>query len=147
MRNKMRVRSAFTLLEIAVSIGVITIGLTAAVVVYFTGVRWANDAKLNYTAYATARSVYNNAIILKTDPNFVDTDPADNLQDSCKGYLNGFYVVRTVESKVDVGVLAGGKAGTMTEVRVNVYDGGTDVDGEEAVELHAKLFVPAGYGP
>ena len=147
MNKYRKQQSAFTLLEIAISIGVITIGLTAAVMVYFTGVRWANDAKVNYSAYTTARAVYNNAAILKTDPSFDAAEEADNLQDSCKGYLNGFYVVRTITSRSDVGVLTAGNAGTMTDVRINVYDGGTDIDGEEVVELHARLFVPAGYGP
>ena len=145
--NMKSIRNAFTLLEIAISIGVITIGLTAAVIVYFTGVRWANDAKVNYSAYSTARAVYNNAAILRTDPSFNDSDPASNLEPVCKGYLNGFYLVRTVENITAVGVLAGGEAGQLTEVRINVYDGGTDIDGEEIIELHAKLFVPAGYKP
>lgn len=134
-------RSAFTLLEIAVSIGILTVGLTAVVVVYYTGVRWAHDAKVDYSAYATARSVYENASILKNHPDFPENTTAHNLSDECKGYINGFYVVRTITNKTELA----SKAGTITEVEVQVYDGGTDANGEHVAQFTGKLYVPYAY--
>ncbi|NRA40273.1 MAG: type II secretion system protein [Planctomycetes bacterium] len=134
-------RSAFTLLEIAVSIGILTVGLTAVVVVYYTGVRWAHDAKVDFSAYSTARSVYENASILKNHPDFPDSAQAHNLSDECKGYINGFYVVRSITKETELE----NKAGTITEVEILVYDGGTDANGEQVAKFSGKLYVPYAY--
>ena len=56
--------NAFTLVEIAISMTILVIGLTAALSLMMVGINWATDAKINYTAIDAAQSVIDNPSIL-----------------------------------------------------------------------------------
>lgn len=106
-----RFRSGFTLVEVLLSILLLGLGLLAVLGLTLSGTRDATQAMAMATAYSTARSAM-------YDPKAID--PTKTASDATvTGYLNGYYVVRTIEESLPLP--SGG--GTTDRVRVDVYWG------------------------
>ena len=60
-------RSGFTLLEVALAIGVLVVGITAVVSVYMVSLGWAGEIRVDLTALQTARIVMIDAGVLTDD--------------------------------------------------------------------------------
>lgn len=133
-------RSAFTLLEVAVSLAILTIGLTAATSVYITGLRWAAEARQNFTGMETAQQVLRHPDILRDARVGGALCGFDQDTDEAAGWLNGYFITRKRHSADDVNVTSGG--GSLRSVSVEVYAGGTKEDGELVQVVETRLWVP-----
>ena len=138
-------RSAFTLVEVAISITILVIGLTAAMSLLVVGVGWATDAKVNYTAIDAAQSIIDNpGILAKVHAQLPPTssedssDPITPLTNVCSGYFNGYFFVRTIVAAVENLPDSGG---TYMTVRIEGYHGGDDQLGTKVVDYHSRVFV------
>ena len=139
--NLRNARSAFTLIEATLALGVLTFGLTAVVAVYMISLTWIEEIRVDMTALQTGRIVLASADVL-TDK---DNDPAgyNNLDTVAKGWVNDYFVVRTVEEpsypNFDKTV------GTYLRVRIQVYYGGTEEDGLLAHDFYCDQIMPPEY--
>lgn len=104
-------RTAFTLVEVLLAMLVVGLGLLAVVAMTVWGTREGTKAIAMATAYSTARTVM-------YDPTLVDA-AATVADPSVTGYLNGYFVVRTIEHSSSLP----GSGGTIDNVRVDVYWG------------------------
>ena len=134
-------RAAFTFIEIAVSIAILVIGITASMSLLITGINWATEAKINFSATDAAETVlYNPRFMARVsrpaDPTPVNPGFMDN---QIKGYFNGYFFVRTVDTTSVKTVTHNG--GTTARVRVEGYHGGDDQDGEKVVDFYARIYI------
>lgn len=135
------IRSGFTFIEIAVSIAILVIGITASMSLLITGINWATEAKINFSATDAAETVlYNPRFMAKVsrpaDPIPVNPDFMDN---QIKGYFNGYYFVRTLDASSVKTIPNNG--GSTARVRVEAYHGGDDQDGEKVVDFYARIYI------
>ncbi len=138
-----RNRSAFTLLEVALSIGILVVGLTAVVSVYMVALGWSEEIRVDLTALQTGRIVLADAGVL-ADKNDVPLG-LTNKDSTAKGWVNDYFVVRSF-NPAETTTLPNG-AGDYTEVRVQVYYGGNDSDGKLAHQLFCHQVILPEYNP
>lgn len=134
-------RSGFTLAEVAISIAVLIVGLTGAVSVFIMGVSWANEIKVNLTAFDAAQTVLEDPAILATveaprPP--VPANPAPD-DDDVRGFLHGYYFVRTFDPAATKVLPDGG--GQLLRVTIVGYHGGDDSTGRRVFECTNLLRV------
>jgi type II secretory pathway pseudopilin PulG len=143
MQKQRRQRQAFTLLEIALSIGILAFGLTAVVTVYMVSLKWAEEIRVDLTALQTARvALYDAGVLLNDD----DTPTSfSNRDEEAKGWMNDYYVVRTYDKSEAINLPNNG--GLYTHVRVKIYYGGNDKDGQLAHEMVSHYIIPKAYLP
>ena len=115
--------TGFTLIEVALSIAILAAGSTACIAMFITGLRWTMEAKINATAAITAQAVVATPMILERDSR--NTGPFPFTSDA-KGWLNTYYIVRTVDNKTTLS----NNGGYNCEVEITVYHGGDNTDGE-----------------
>ena len=136
-----RLRAGFTFIEVAVSIAILVIGITASMSLLITGINWATEAKINFSATDAAETVLQNPrfmarVVRPADP--VPSNP-DFTDDEIKGYFNGYFFVRTVDRSSIKNIAHNG--GYSARVRVEAYHGGDDQDGEKVVDFYARVYV------
>ena len=125
----MKQRSGFTLIEVAIAIAILAAGSTACITMFITGLKWTEEVKINASAAFTAQSVINAPQVFEEDARNKDA-PYLFTKDS-KGWINGYYAVRTVsdlETIVDRNGSATG--GYVANITVYIYHGGDESDGE-----------------
>ena len=140
---QLRHNQGFTLIEVAISIGILSFGLTAILLVYLTSLRWAEEVRIDLTGLHSARGALYNASHL-TDAKGVPLG-CKNTDVVAEGWVNDYYVVRASQKKampVEMNSL-----GEYYEVRVQLYYGGNQDDGRLVQELGTDILVPAGYAP
>ncbi len=134
-------RSAFTLIETTLALGVLIFGLTAIVSVYMISLTWIEEIRIELTALQTGRVVLSDAGVLKDKQGSFKN--ASNLDATASGWVNDYFVVRTVEKpsypKFDSSV------GTYLRVRIQVYFGGNDEDGLLVHDFYSEQIMPAEY--
>lgn len=134
-------RSAFTLIETSLALGVLTFGLTAIVAVYMVSLQWIEEIRVDLTALQTGRIVLADAGVL------ADEDGTalglSNLDTEAKGWVNDYYVVRSVEKPSYPNFDA--TAGTYLRVRIQVYYGGNDEDGLLSHDFYCEQIMPPEY--
>ncbi len=139
--RRLQQRAAFTLIETTLALGVLIFGLTAIVSVYMISLSWIEEIRIELTALQTGRIVLADASVLRNR----DDTPAgcSNLDETAKGWVNDYFVVRTVEKPsypdFDSAV------GTYLRVRIQVYFGGDDEDGLLAHDFYSEQIMPAEY--
>lgn len=147
MENEMQLlknkKDGFTLIEVAIAIGVLSFGLTAILIVYLTSLRWAEEIRIDLTSLHSARAAIFDAAMLTDESNvslgFTNTDAM------AEGWMNDYYIVRTASPQViDPGLSA---VGSYYEIKVQVYYGGNSDTGRFVQELNSEQFVPSGYAP
>lgn len=108
-------RTAFTLVEVLLALLLVGLGLISVLAMTVWGTREGTKAIAMATAYSTARSALYDPVII---------DPAATLSDpNVTGYVNGYFVIRTIEHSSTLPA----SGGTVDHVRVDVYWGN---DGE-----------------
>ncbi|MFW5828888.1 MAG: type IV pilus modification PilV family protein [Planctomycetota bacterium] len=122
----MRMRSAFTLVEVAIAMAVLVIGLSAATGVYITGLRWASETRHQYTATKTAGLVVQDARLLRAGLRSEAPAGYDNGHDDAQGWLNGYYCVRTVTDRTTLP----GRGGDLCSLEIRIYADGDASSGE-----------------
>ncbi|NRA36989.1 MAG: type II secretion system protein [Planctomycetes bacterium] len=137
--------TAFTLIEIALSLAILITGLTAVISIYMVSFQWIEEIRVDLTALQTGRVIMVDAGLLM-DENDARLEKS-NLDASAKGWINDYYVVRTVETQTVPGFTASDKAGTYITVRIQVYYGGTDEDGLLSHDFSCDQIIPYGYVP
>ena len=140
MRPKLRL-AAFTLLEVMLALAVLVTGLTAVISIYMVSLTWIEDIRVDLTALQSGRVALVDAGALRSKEN-VPLNKG-NLDLVAKGWLNDYYIVRTVKQPTDK--VHPATAGTYVTVRIQVYFGGTDEDGLLAHDFSCDQIVPAGY--
>lgn len=138
-----RHRQAFTLIETTLAMAVLIIGLTAIVSVYMVSLQWIEEIRVDLTALQTGRVVLADAGVLMDDNN--DRKGLSNLEPEAKGWVNDYFVVRTVETPPYP--LFDSTAGKYLRVRIQVFYGGTDEDGLLAHDFTSEQIVPKEYNP
>ncbi len=134
-------RGAFTLLEIALAIGILSIGLTAVVSVYMLALSWTEEIRVNLTALKTGRAALADAgILMDKKRNPLDLSNSDA---EAKGWANNYFIVRTIDTSKSVTL--DNDAGTYVEVKVEVYSGGDDTDGLLVHQIFCHQILPKGY--
>lgn len=113
-------RHAFTLIEVLVALLMVALGLVSVISMTLWGTREGTKAIAMATSYGSARTAL-------YDPSTIDSS-ASLGSPTVSGYLNGYYVVRTIESSS----IMPASAGTIDRVRVDVYWGN---DGESLAGL------------
>ena len=83
-------RSAFTLIEIAIASVVLIVGLSAALSMLLIGLDWGREINLKTNVINTARAVVD-------DPKLIDSSADSTIHNSIEGYVNGLFVVRTAD--------------------------------------------------
>lgn len=108
-------RSGLTLIELAIAILVLFVGITASVSMVLTGLKWGYDIRDNTLAVETARTALADATVID--------ETATNRDASVSGFVNGFWVVREVApAALDVAPKDPSKlSGHFEHVRVQVY--------------------------
>lgn len=107
-------RRAFTLIEVLASLLIITTGMLAVVGMIAFGIRQASRGQASATAMATALTVLE-------DPAPLGATDWTRTGGNAQGYLNGYYVVRAVDSSASAASLTGN--GLASEaIRVDVYE-------------------------
>ena len=140
---RLKLRSAFTLLEVALSIGVLVVGLTAIVSVYMVSLNWAEEIRVDLTALQTARVVLADAGVLT---NKDDTNAGcDNPDTEAKGWVNDYFMLRSYDPALTTTLP--NDAGDYVQVRVQVYYGGDNTDGQLAHELYCHQIILKAYNP
>lgn len=136
-------KSAFTLIEVVLSLAVLTAGLTAIVSVYMVSLQWIEEIRVDLTALQTGRAALADASLLMDENNI--RLGHSNTDNEAKGWLNDYYVVRTVETPSYPNFP--GSAGEYLRVRIQVFFGGTDEDGVMAHDFYSDQIMPAEYKP
>ena len=138
-----RHRSGFTLLEVALAIGVLSVGLTAVVSLYMVSLKWAEEIRIDLTALQSGRMALTDAnIILNYDYTYSDHKNNDAV---AKGYVNDYFIVRKYDTSKAVSLP--NNLGQYGPVVVEVYYGGTDEDGRLVHELHGTQIIHKDYNP
>ncbi len=136
-------RQGFTLLEVALSIGILSFGLTAVVSVYMLSLKWAEEIRVDLTALQSGRIALSDAgILLDKDDNSANHSNRDEI---ARGYVNDYFVVRSYDKSESVALP--NKMGEYTAVSVKVYYGGDDTDGVLAHEIFCHYIIPESYKP
>ncbi len=139
----MRRVSAFTLLEVMLALAVLVTGLTSVISIYMVSLTWIEEIRVDLTALQSGRIALVDAGALRA----ADNKPLNqsNLDIQAKGWLNDYYIVRTVKRPTHI--IHPLSAGTYITVRIQVYYGGTDEDGLLAHDFSCDQIIPAGYAP
>ena len=136
-------RAAFTLLEVALAIGVLVVGLTAVVSVYMVSLNWAEEIRVDLTALQTARVVMADAGVLT---NKDDTNAGySNRDTTAMGWVNDYFVLRSYDPAQTTVLPNNG--GNYVHVKVQVYYGGDNTDGQLAHELYCHQILLTAYKP
>ena len=136
-------RSAFTLLEVALAIAVLSVGLTAVVSLYMVSLKWAEEIRIDLTALQSGRMALNDAgVLMNDDYSYCGHSNADA---EAKGYVNDYYIVRSYD-KSKISTLPN-NAGEFGPVVVRVFYGGNDEDGLLVHELHSTQIIHRDYKP
>lgn len=135
--------SGFTLLEVVLSIAILTVGLTAVVSVYMVALSWVSEIRIDLTALQTARIVMVDAGVL-TDESDVSAG-FNNRSVKASGWVNDYFVVRTYDPAQAVSLPNNG--GDYVKVVVKVYAGGDENDGALAQHLFCHQIIPKEYLP
>ena len=143
MRLRNTNRSAFTLIEVAISIGILSFGLTAILVVYLTSLRWAEEIRIDMTSLHMARAAVYDAGVL-TDKDDVGKG-YDNSDTPAEGYVNDYYVVRTFVEDPLPGMVS--SIGRYVTVNVEVFYGGDKDTGRPVQNIECDQFLLSGYKP
>lgn len=138
-----RLRAGFTLLEVALAIGILSFGLTAVVSVYMLSLKWAEEIRIDLTALQSGRVVLFDAGILRNED--YTSAGYTNRDERAEGYVNDYYVVRTFDKSAAV-TLPGGM-GEYVPVHIQVFYGGDDQDGMLAHELFCTQIIHQEYSP
>ena len=135
-------RAAFTLIEIAISILVLVVGLAASMSMISLGLDWGRDVRINTMAIETLRTAVNDATVID--------DSKDNLDPDVRGHVNGFYIIRkrepgTVHGDASNTAIDGDKhAGSFSNIDASVYygvpAGGDETDGELVWQVQTKIY-------
>lgn len=143
MHLYLRRSDAFTLLEVALAIGILAFGITAVVTVYMVSLKWAESIRVDLTALQTGRVVLFDAGIISDK----DGTPSglSNRDELSKGYVNDYFVVRSYDKSKAIALPPG--MGDYVQVRVQVFYGGTDADGKLAHEVFCSQIIPKSYLP
>lgn len=138
-----RTLSAFTLMEVMLSLAVLVSGLTSVVSIYMVSLTWIEEIRVDLTALQSGRIALVDAGSLRGH----DGSPLHqgNLDAVAKGWLNDYYIVRTVTRPSDVEHPS--SAGTYVRVRIQVYYGGSDNEGLLAHDFMCDQIIPVEYGP
>lgn len=143
MITQFKTRGAFTLLEVALSIGVLMVGLTAVISVYMVSLGWAEEIRVDLTALQTARIVMADAAVLTDDKDvpagYTNRDP------EARGWINDYYVVRSFDPAAVETLPHNG--GDYVKLEVKVYYGGDDSDGMLAHRLFCHQVLLKEYNP
>ena len=136
-------RQAFTLLEVALAIGILSFGLTAVVSVYMVSLKWAEEIRVDLTALQSGRiALFDAAVLLNKDDSPASFTNRDTV---AKGYVNDYFIVRSYDKSASV--ILPNKMGEYTKVSVKVYYGGDDTDGVIAHEVFCDYIIPEAYKP
>ncbi|MFW5828979.1 MAG: hypothetical protein ACOCXA_01845 [Planctomycetota bacterium] len=124
-------RSAFTLVEIALALAVLLVGLTAVTSVYLTGLRWGGEVRHGMSVMRYVHDVANDPRLLTESPGAEPVGDAGTIPSS--GWYNGYYFVRARQEVApeDWPILSGG---TRYETLISVY-AGEWFDGVSAADL------------
>ena len=134
-------RGGFTLLEIALSIGILSIGLTAVVSVYILALSWTEEIRVNLTALKTGRAVLADAgILMDKNRNPLDLS---NRDEEAKGWANNYFMVRSYDPSESIAL--DNDAGLYIKVKVEVYTGGDDTDGLLVHQIFCHQILPREY--
>ena len=136
-------RAGFTLLEVALAIGVLVVGLTAIVSVYMVSLGWASEIRIDLTALQTARIVIADAGVL-ADEDGVALGHTNRTSEA-SGWVNDYYVVRTFD--VTETETLPNNGGDYIKVQVQVYFGGDANDGTLVQRLFSHQIVLKEYNP
>lgn len=141
---RLKQRRAFTLIEVAMSIAILSFGLTAILVVYLTSLRWAEEIRIDMTSLHTARAAIYDAGVL-ADENDVSLG-LTNTDSPAEGWVNGYYIIRTYteEPWSSAGLSSLGK---YVDVNVKVYYGGDNLRGRLVQDVYCEQFLLSGYNP
>ncbi|MFW5830412.1 MAG: type IV pilus modification PilV family protein [Planctomycetota bacterium] len=133
-----RLRAGFTLIEVAVAIGLLAIGLAAVTSVYLTGLRWAEESRSLYTGTETGRQVLLEAGLLSDTPQAAISAGHSNGDTAASGWLNGYFVLREEVDREDLPA----SAGILQTVRIRVYAGGDDRSGRLVQDMIGSVLLP-----
>ena len=93
-------QQGFTLLEVALSIGILSFGLTAVVSVYMLSLKWAEEIRVDLTAMQSGRvALFDAGVLLDKDDNPANFNNRDEL---AKGYVNDYFIVRSYDKSQSV---------------------------------------------
>ncbi len=138
-----RTSEGFTLIEVAMSIAILSFGLTAILIVYLTSLRWAEEIRIDLTSLHSARAAIYDAGVLTDE--FDVSAGFDNSDTPASGYVNDYYIVRTyTEDPFATGLAT---AGTYVDVEVKVYYGGTDLTGRLVQTINCSQIIHSDYNP
>lgn len=143
MRRKKPYLSGFTLLEVVLSIAILTVGLTAVVSVYMVALSWVSEIRVDLTALQTARIVMVDAGVL-TDEDDVNAG-FNNRDVKASGWVNDYFVVRSYDPSRTITLPNGG--GDYVETVVKVFAGGNENDGALVQQLCCHQIIPLEYMP
>lgn len=136
-------RNAFTLLEVALAIGVLSVGLTAVISLYMVSLKWAEEIRINQTALRSGQvAVFDATVLLDEDFNnagHINTDLV------ARGYVNDYYIIRTIDSGKSVALP--NSMGIYVPILVQVYFGGNEDDGQLVAELNCTQIIHEDYAP
>lgn len=133
-------RDGFTLIEVAISMAILTIGITAAVAMIMTGIKWSTDIKINETALHTCNAVLQDVTAFELDERNAASTYSSNTT-SAEGWLNGYYVVRTINSVQTISDSNGGSTGgNEIDVTISLYHGGDKDSGEIELEVSHRYI-------
>ena len=122
-------RTAFTFIEVAISMVVLVVGLTAVLSLLFVGLDWGREIHLRTSVINTARAAID-------DPLLVDPAADPIVLGTVTGYVNGLFVVREATEYAEdrwMGAARGGRLlqtfdvtglpGFYAKIKVEVYEG------------------------
>ncbi|NRA37423.1 MAG: hypothetical protein HRU15_04740 [Planctomycetes bacterium] len=132
-------RAAFTLIEIAMSIGILTFGITAVIAVYLTALKWAEEIRVDLTAMHSGKACLFDASLLFDGSN----SPARNDDAIASGWVNDYFIYRTVDTGNAINIINNG--GKFSEVTVQVYYGGNNTDGRLIHSITVPQILPSTY--
>jgi prepilin-type N-terminal cleavage/methylation domain-containing protein len=117
-------RRAFTLIEVLLALLLVSLGMGSVLTMTVWGTRESTKAVALATAYSSARSAL-------YDPAIIDAAATPD-SPNVTGYLNGYYLIRTIESSETLPA----SAGVLARIRVDVYWGN---DGEALAGITSYL--------
>jgi len=139
-------RRAFTLVEVALAMAVLTVGLTAVTAVYLTALRWTAETRHQFIAIDTAQQVLREPALLSLDRAGGTPAGFSALESESRGFLNGLYLVRRRLAQEELTsspttAQPARPVANADRVRIEVYAGGTDEDGDLVFTLDATDLV------
>ena len=136
-----RSRAAFTLVEVMLSLVVLVSGLTSVVSLYMVSLSWIEEIRVDLTALQSGRIALVDAGALHgSDGTALNQG---NLDAEASGWLNDYYIVRTVTRPPEVEHPS--SARTYVRVRIQVYYGGSESDGLLAHDFSCDQIIPVEY--